>query len=82
MAFIQRTGQNTILRSEKLPAINIQIDPEFKYAGSTSFILHDIARVEQYHFVVSDTERRIGRHWLRRYRSDRHPVLKCCGRAG
>ena len=61
MAFIQRTGQNTILRSEKLPAIEIQIDPEFKYAGSTSFILHEIARVEQHHFVVSDTERRIGR---------------------
>ena len=31
MAFIQRTGQDTILRSEKLPAIQIQIDPEFKY---------------------------------------------------
>ena len=59
MAFIQRTGQDTILRSEKLPAIQIQIDPGFKYAGSTSFILHEIARVEQHHFVVSDAERRI-----------------------
>jgi hypothetical protein len=59
MAFIQRTGQDTILRSEKLPAIQIQIDPGFKYAGSTSFILHEIARVEQHHFVVPDPERRI-----------------------
>jgi len=59
MAFIQRTGENTILRSEKLPAIAIQIDPVFKYAGSTSFILYEIARVEQHHFVVADAERRV-----------------------
>ena len=59
MAFIQRTGQDTILRSEKLPAIEIQIDPEFKYVGSTSFILYDICRVEQHHFVVADAERRV-----------------------
>lgn len=62
MAFIQRTGQNTILRSEQLPAIEIQIDPEFKYVGSTSFILYDIAHVEQHHFIVADAER----HVLRR----------------
>lgn len=62
MAFIQRTGQDTILRSEKLPAIAIQIDPEFKYVGSTSFILYEIARVEQHHFVVADAERRVVRH--------------------
>jgi hypothetical protein len=61
MAFIQRTGQDTILRSEKLPAIAILIDPEFKYAGSTSFILYEIARVEQHHFVVADAERRVMR---------------------
>jgi len=59
MAFIQRTGENTILRSEKLPAIAIQIDPEFRYAGSTSFILYEIARVEQHHFAVADAERRV-----------------------
>jgi hypothetical protein len=59
MAFIQRTGQTDILRSEKLPVIDIQIDPAFKYAGSTSFILYDICHVEQHHFVVSDQERRV-----------------------
>lgn len=61
IAFIQRTGQDTILRSDHLPAIDIQIDPEFKYVGSTSFILYEIARVEQHHFVVADTERRVQR---------------------
>lgn len=59
MAFIQRTGQDTILRSERLPAIEIQIDAEFKYAGATSFILYDICHVEQHHFVVADAQRRI-----------------------
>ena len=59
MPFIQRTGEATILRSEKLPAITIQIDPEFKYVGSTSFILYEIARAEQHHFVVADAERRV-----------------------
>ena len=61
MAFIQRTGQDTILRSEKSPAIAIRIDPAFKYVGSTSFILYEIARVEQHHFVVASPERRIER---------------------
>ena len=59
MPFIQRTGQDTILRSEKLPAIAIQIDPAFRYAGGTSFILYDVARAEQHHFVVADAERRV-----------------------
>ena len=59
MAFVQRTGENTILRSEKLPAIAIQVDPALRYAGGTTFILHDIARVEQHHFLVADAERRV-----------------------
>jgi hypothetical protein len=59
MPFIQRTGPNTILHSEKLPAIRIRVDPDFKYAGSTSFILYEIARVEQHHFVAADEQRRV-----------------------
>jgi hypothetical protein len=59
MPFIQRTGPDTILRSEKLPAVSIQIDPRFKYVGTTSFILYDVAHAEQHHFVVADTERRV-----------------------
>ena len=61
MAFVQRTEQGTILRSDRLPAIDIQIDPEFKYVGSTSFILYDLAHAEQHHFVVADAERRVMR---------------------
>ena len=59
MAFIQRTGQDTILRSDQSPAIAIQVDPEFKYVGSTSFILYEVARAEQHHFVVANAERRV-----------------------
>ncbi|HEX6035484.1 MAG TPA: hypothetical protein VFY83_13665 [Anaerolineales bacterium] len=59
MAYIQRTGQDTILRSNQLPAIAIQIAPAFKYVGSTSFILYDVARAEQHHFVIADAERRV-----------------------
>jgi len=56
MAFIQRTGSDTILRSAQLPVISIQIDPEIKYVGSKSFILCAVARVEQHHFVVANTD--------------------------
>jgi hypothetical protein len=61
MAFIQRTGRDTILRSDRLPAIEIQIDPEFRYVGSTSFILYGVAHAEQHHFVVPNAERRVMR---------------------
>jgi len=59
MAHVLRTGQDTILRSDKLPVIDIQIDPEFKYAGATSFILYEICHVEQHHFVIADAARRV-----------------------
>lgn len=59
MPFIQRTGADTILRSEKLPAVSIGIDPRFKYVGGTSFILYELARAEQHHFVVADAQRRV-----------------------
>lgn len=61
MAFIQRTGSDTILRSEKLPAIAIRVDPAFRYVGGTSFILYGIARAEQHHFVVAGPERQVER---------------------
>jgi len=59
MTSTQRTVQNNILRSEELPVIEIKIDPEFQYVGSTSFILYEVAHVEQYHFIVADAEKRV-----------------------
>jgi len=57
----QRSVQNNILRSEELPLIQIKIDPQFSYVGNTNFILYDIAHVEQHHFIVTDTQKRVQR---------------------
>jgi hypothetical protein len=54
-----RTVQNNILRSQQLPAIEIKVNPDFSYIGSTNFILYEIAHVEQHHFIVSDAEKRV-----------------------
>ena len=59
MTSTRRTVQNNILRSEELPAIKIQVDPEFHYIGGTSFILYDVAQVEQHHFIVADAKNRV-----------------------
>ena len=59
MAPTLRTVQNNILRSDELPTIEIAIDPEFDYVGSTSFILYEVAHVEQHHFIVADPEHRV-----------------------
>ena len=61
MTSSQRSVQNNILLSEELPAIQIKIDPQFTYVGSTNFILYDVAHVEQHHFIVTDTQKRIQR---------------------
>ena len=82
MAFIQRTGEKTVLRSEKLPVIAIQIDPQFRYAGSTSFILYDIAHAEQHHFVLAGPERRVLRRlWFQfeGYLEDNNRTYKYSG---
>jgi hypothetical protein len=57
----QRSVQANILRAEELPAIQIKIHPQFTYVGSTSFILYDIAHVEQHHFIVTDAQKRVQR---------------------
>src|SRR5688572_24517827 len=56
-----RTVQNNLLRSDEAPVVRLQIDPLFRYVGNTSFILYDIAHVEQHHFVVVDSKNRVER---------------------
>lgn len=58
---MSRNVQNNLLISEGLPAVRIQVDPQFIYVGTTSFILYEIAHVEQHHFVVADTGKRVER---------------------
>jgi|SRR5688572_17353230 len=54
-----RTVQNNLLRSDGVPVARLQVDPLFRYVGNTSFILYDIAHVEQHHFVVADSKNRV-----------------------
>ena len=61
MTATPRTVQNNLLRSDEVPVACLQIDPLFRYVGNTSFILYDIAHVEQHHFVVVDSKNRIER---------------------
>src|SRR5215216_136266 len=61
MTSSQRFVQKNILLSEELPAIQIKIDPQFTYVGSTNFILYDVAHVEQHHFIVTDAQKRVQR---------------------
>jgi len=82
MSPTQRTVQNNILRSGHLPAIEIQIHPEFSYAGSTTFILYDVASVEQHHFIVLDEANRVVRRlWFQfeGYLEDNHHTYDYSG---
>ena len=56
-------GQSVV--SESLPALTVKFDKGFKYAGSQSFILYDVARAEQHFFVDADADGRVRRlYWL------------------
>ena len=61
MISASRTVQNNLLRSDGSPIVRLQVDPLFRYAGNTTFILYDIAHVEQHHFVVADSKNRVER---------------------
>ncbi len=57
------TGQ--VLTSTEMPAVRLEFEKEFKYAGSQSFILYDVARAEQHFFIDADKEGRIKRlYWV------------------
>jgi hypothetical protein len=60
-----RSVNGQVLTSNEMPAVRLEFDKEFKYVGSQSFILYDVARAEQHFFVDADEENRIKRlYWL------------------
>jgi hypothetical protein len=61
MLSIPRRVENNVLHSEKLPVAQIKIDPQFSYTGNTSFVLYNVAHVEQHHFIVADEHKRVQR---------------------
>jgi hypothetical protein len=59
-----RSVKGQVLTSTKTPAVRIEFDQGFKYAGGHSFILYDVANAEQHFFVDADKEGRIKRmYW-------------------
>jgi hypothetical protein len=60
-----RAVKDQVLTSLETPAVRIEFDKGFKYAGSHSFILYDVAHAEQHFFVDADKEGRIKRmYWV------------------
>lgn len=60
-----RRVQGQVLTSTELPAARITVDKAFKYVGSQTFILYDVARAEQHFFVDADEQGRIHRmYWI------------------
>ncbi|MGH9843021.1 MAG: hypothetical protein ACREEM_30145 [Blastocatellia bacterium] len=60
-----RTVKGRVLTSTQSPAVRLEFDPAFQYAGGHSFILYNVAHAEQHFFVEADKEKRIKRlYWV------------------
>lgn len=60
-----RSVNGQVLTSSELPAVRIRFAQPFKYAGSQSFVLYDVANAEQHFFVDADKQGRIKRlYWV------------------
>jgi hypothetical protein len=62
-----RRVKRQVLTSTSLPPIRIKFDKTFKYVGSQSFILYDMAQVEQHFFVNADKQKRIKRMYMMQF---------------
>src|SRR5262245_42490362 len=60
-----RSVKGQVLISPETPAVKIEFDKGFKYAGGHDFILYDVAHAEQHFFVDADKEGRVKRmYWV------------------
>ena len=60
-----RTVNGQELVSKEQPAVRLKFDKAFKYAGSQTFVLYEVANAEQHFFVDADKEGRIKRlYWI------------------
>jgi hypothetical protein len=60
-----RTAKGQVLTSASTPAVELEFDQAFKYAGGHSFVLYDVANAEQHFFVDADAEGKIRRlYWI------------------
>lgn len=62
---ITRSVKGQVLTSAATPAVKLEFDKAFKYVGSQSFVLYDVANAEQHFFVDADELGRIKRfYWV------------------
>jgi hypothetical protein len=62
---VTRTVSGQVLISKNLPAVQIEFDRAFKYAGAQSFVLYNVANAEQHFFVDADKDGRMKRfYWI------------------
>jgi hypothetical protein len=60
-----RTVKGQVLTSPAMPAVSMKFDKAFKYAGTQSFVLYNVANAEQQFFVDADKQGRIRRlYWV------------------
>ena len=60
-----RTVKDRTLTSKQMPAVRLEFNKPFEYAGGHSFILYEVANAEQHFFVVADKDGRIRRmYWI------------------
>jgi hypothetical protein len=53
------------LSSSSVPKVTLRFDKAFKYAGTQSFILYDVANAEQHFFVEAAKDKRVRRlYWI------------------
>ena len=60
-----REVKGRTVKSDTLPAVDIEFGKDFKYAGGHKFVLYDVANAEQHFFVDADKDGRIRRmYWV------------------
>lgn len=60
-----RTVKDGVLSSTEMPKVRIKFPKPFKYVGTQSFILYEVAQAEQHFFVDSDKDGHIKRlYWI------------------
>lgn len=62
-AQLLRTVEGQVLTSPELPAVRLEVDPTFAYAGGQSFVLAGVARAEQHLFVEAGENGHVQRLW-------------------
>ena len=60
-----REVKGQVLKSPSTPAVELEFDRDFKYAGGHKFVLYDVANAEQHFFVDADKQGRVKRlYWV------------------